>query len=126
MVLFTEMANPREVMWGSDWPHTQSMKARSPEEALQLTPFLEVDDGAWVRSLMTWVHRSRMASDHGRESHEVVRLLKPNLICPYGAGGFVACPPWSPRIGQCPVGIHGVERRGVQRIEHLCKLIFVL
>lgn len=98
------------------------MKVRSPEEALQLTPFLEVDD----TQPEELGHRSRMASDPGGESHEVVRLLKPNQRSPYGAGGIVACPPWSPRIGQCPIGIHGVERRGVQRIEHVCKLIFVL
>ncbi|KAI9040567.1 uncharacterized protein KD926_008134 [Aspergillus affinis] len=33
-------ANPRQVLWGSDWPHT---------------PFLEVDDLAWLTSLRSWL-----------------------------------------------------------------------
>lgn len=48
-------ANPRRVLWGSDWPHTPKMKVRSREEALQETPFLIVDDEAWLRSLKSWL-----------------------------------------------------------------------
>ncbi|KAF2011515.1 hypothetical protein BU24DRAFT_454049 [Aaosphaeria arxii CBS 175.79] len=48
-------ANPRRVLWGSDWPHTPRMKVRSHEEALKETPFLEVDDESWLRSLKGWV-----------------------------------------------------------------------
>lgn len=31
------------------------MKIRSKEEALVETPFLEVDDGLWLRSLRSWL-----------------------------------------------------------------------
>ncbi|KAF4341949.1 amidohydrolase 2 [Fusarium beomiforme] len=48
-------ANPRQVIWGSDWPHTPRMKIRSHEEAMKETPFLEVDDEAWLWSLREWL-----------------------------------------------------------------------
>ncbi len=48
-------ANPARVLWGSDWPHTPRMKVRTHEEALQETPFLEIDDEAWLRSLKSWL-----------------------------------------------------------------------
>lgn len=48
-------ANPRRVLWGSDWPHTPQMKVRSQEEALTEIPCLEIDDLAWLRSLKSWV-----------------------------------------------------------------------
>ncbi|KAL5046711.1 hypothetical protein BDW71DRAFT_63564 [Aspergillus fruticulosus] len=48
-------ANPRQVVWGSDWPHTPQMKVRTQEEALTETPYLKVDDLAWLRSLRSWL-----------------------------------------------------------------------
>jgi predicted TIM-barrel fold metal-dependent hydrolase len=48
-------ANPHQVIWGSDWPHTPRMKVRSHEEAMKETPFLEVDDEAWLWSLREWL-----------------------------------------------------------------------
>ncbi|KAJ5692617.1 hypothetical protein N7462_002040 [Penicillium macrosclerotiorum] len=48
-------ANPQQVLWGSDWPHTPLMKVRTREEALQVTPYLEVDDRAWLESLQSWL-----------------------------------------------------------------------
>ncbi|KAF4981503.1 hypothetical protein FZEAL_2688 [Fusarium zealandicum] len=48
-------ANKNQVLWGSDWPHTPRMKVRSHEDAMKETPFLEVDDEAWLRSLRTWL-----------------------------------------------------------------------
>lgn len=48
-------ANPRQVLWGSDWPHTPRMKVRSHEEAMTETPFMEVDDEAWLWSLKSWL-----------------------------------------------------------------------
>jgi predicted TIM-barrel fold metal-dependent hydrolase len=48
-------ANPERILWGSDWPHTPRMKVRSKEEALQETPYLKVDDRAWLRQLTSWL-----------------------------------------------------------------------
>lgn len=48
-------ANPARILWGSDWPHTPRMKVRSRDEALQHTPFLQVDDERWLRTLRSWL-----------------------------------------------------------------------
>lgn len=48
-------ANPRRILWGSDWPHTPRMKVRSKEEALRETPYLKVDDRVWLRQLKGWL-----------------------------------------------------------------------
>lgn len=48
-------ANNRRVIWGSDWPHTPRMKVRSREEAMNVTPFLDINDEAWLRSLKSWL-----------------------------------------------------------------------
>lgn len=48
-------ANPQMILWGSDWPHTPRMKVRSREEALQDTPFLQIDDERWLRTLKSWL-----------------------------------------------------------------------
>ncbi|GAB1201972.1 hypothetical protein APSETT445_000570 [Aspergillus pseudonomiae] len=48
-------ANPKRVLWGSDWPHTPRMKVRTYDEAMKETPFLEVDDHAWLKSLRSWL-----------------------------------------------------------------------
>ncbi|KAK1246385.1 hypothetical protein MKX08_000187 [Trichoderma sp. CBMAI-0020] len=48
-------ANPQQILWGSDWPHTPRMKVRSREEALRETPYLKVDDRAWLRQLKSWL-----------------------------------------------------------------------
>ncbi|KAJ5396584.1 hypothetical protein N7509_004697 [Penicillium cosmopolitanum] len=48
-------ANPQQILWGSDWPHTPLMKVRTREEALKETPYLEVDDMAWLRGLRSWL-----------------------------------------------------------------------
>ncbi|KAJ6028865.1 hypothetical protein N7540_004441 [Penicillium herquei] len=48
-------ANPLQLLWGSDWPHTPLMKVRTREEALTETPYLKVDDLAWLNSLRSWL-----------------------------------------------------------------------
>ncbi|KAJ3959507.1 hypothetical protein N0V92_003893 [Colletotrichum tropicale] len=48
-------ANKHRVLWGSDWPHTPRMKVRTHEAAMKETPYLEVDDAAWLRSLKSWL-----------------------------------------------------------------------
>ncbi|KAL4864275.1 hypothetical protein BDV12DRAFT_205797 [Aspergillus spectabilis] len=52
-------ADPRHVLWWSDWPHTPHMKVRLPEEALKETPYHEVDDLAWLRSLRSLVSNEK-------------------------------------------------------------------
>ncbi|TDZ10338.1 4-sulfomuconolactone hydrolase [Colletotrichum sidae] len=48
-------ANKHGVLWGSDWPHTPRMEVRTREAALAETPYLDVDDAAWLRSLQSWL-----------------------------------------------------------------------
>jgi predicted TIM-barrel fold metal-dependent hydrolase len=48
-------ANKNRVLWGSDWPHTPRMRVRSHEEAMAETPFLDIDDRAWLSSLRKWL-----------------------------------------------------------------------
>jgi predicted TIM-barrel fold metal-dependent hydrolase len=47
-------ANPARVVWGSDWPHTDStrMPGRAPTD---VSPFLPVDDGMMLNQLARWV-----------------------------------------------------------------------
>jgi predicted TIM-barrel fold metal-dependent hydrolase len=52
-------ANPDRVLWGSDWPHTDS--ARLPGRATtDISPFLTVDDGAVLNRLPHWVPDSTL------------------------------------------------------------------
>ncbi|KAF6816787.1 amidohydrolase 2 [Colletotrichum musicola] len=48
-------ANRNRVVWGSDWPHTPRMKVRTYEAAMKETPYLDVDDTAWLKSLKSWL-----------------------------------------------------------------------
>ncbi|OAA60305.1 Amidohydrolase 2 [Niveomyces insectorum RCEF 264] len=48
-------ANPKRVIWGTDWPHTPKMQIRTPEEALKEVPFLKVDDQLWLKTLRSWL-----------------------------------------------------------------------
>ncbi|KAI0177060.1 hypothetical protein BJ166DRAFT_585196 [Pestalotiopsis sp. NC0098] len=48
-------ANSNQILWGSDWPHTPRMKVRTQEEAMTETPFMDVDDEAWLQSLRSWL-----------------------------------------------------------------------
>lgn len=36
-------------------PHTPLMRVRTKDEALTETPYLEVDDVAWLKSLRSWL-----------------------------------------------------------------------
>lgn len=70
-------ANPRQILWGSDWPHTPKMKVRSREEALRETPYLKVDDRAWLTA-EELVDGRAVGFDHGEEPAEALRLTVVN------------------------------------------------
>jgi predicted TIM-barrel fold metal-dependent hydrolase len=47
-------ADPDRVIWGSDWPHTDT--ARVPGRApTAISPFLTIDDGLMLNQLPFWV-----------------------------------------------------------------------
>jgi predicted TIM-barrel fold metal-dependent hydrolase len=48
-------ANPRRVLWGSDWPHTQRHKDRIGKSATSEEAFLQIDNKAWIESLSRWM-----------------------------------------------------------------------
>jgi predicted TIM-barrel fold metal-dependent hydrolase len=47
-------ANPRRVLWGTDWPHPDSASVAS-RKATDLAPRLKVDDGSTLNLLPVWV-----------------------------------------------------------------------
>ncbi|KAM5356737.1 hypothetical protein ACJ41O_003383 [Fusarium nematophilum] len=49
-------ANPKRVVWGSDWPHTQRHEDRHLRDREEVEPFLKIDNLAWIRTLSTWVN----------------------------------------------------------------------
>lgn len=48
-------ANPKRVVWGSDWPHTQRHQDRAGKNPSDKEPFLKIDSAKWIESLSTWL-----------------------------------------------------------------------
>lgn len=46
-------ANPRRVLWGTDWPHPDSTR-RSDRKSTDVTPLLQIDDGELLNQLRVW------------------------------------------------------------------------
>lgn len=46
--------NSKDVLWGSDWPHTQKHEDRVGRSQERDDAFLEVDNRAWIEVLSTW------------------------------------------------------------------------
>lgn len=64
------MANPRRILWGTDWPHPDSAQVpgrKSTDEA----PLLQIDDGALLNQLAVWAPepalRKRILVDNPKE-----------------------------------------------------------
>jgi predicted TIM-barrel fold metal-dependent hydrolase len=49
-------ANPRRVIWGTDWPHP----AASGRPITEVTPFWQIDDGRDFNQLATWTDTSKL------------------------------------------------------------------
>ena len=45
-------ANPQRVLWGSDWPHPNTVPGR---DATEVTPALPIDDGSMLNLFATWI-----------------------------------------------------------------------
>lgn len=46
---------PGQLIWGSDWPHTQSAANRSEETKYEPEDFRKVDDVAVLKNIRRWV-----------------------------------------------------------------------
>ena len=44
-------ANPRRIIWGTDWPHPAQVPGRKPEE---ITPLYQIDDGRDLNLVALW------------------------------------------------------------------------
>jgi predicted TIM-barrel fold metal-dependent hydrolase len=44
-------ANPQRILWGSDWPHPDTVPGR---KATDISPLLQIDDGRILNLLATW------------------------------------------------------------------------
>src|ERR1700674_307215 len=44
-------ANPRRILWGTDWPHPAQIPGHNPTE---ITPLLQIDDGRLFNQLAVW------------------------------------------------------------------------
>jgi predicted TIM-barrel fold metal-dependent hydrolase len=47
-------ANPQRVLWGSDWPHPNTL-ADAKDAATGISPRIPVDDAAVVNQVASWV-----------------------------------------------------------------------
>ncbi|RMJ03668.1 hypothetical protein BHE90_014485 [Fusarium euwallaceae] len=48
-------ANPKRVVWGSDWPHTQRHEDRHLRGREEVEPFLKIDNKKWIEKLSMWL-----------------------------------------------------------------------
>ena len=62
MCIFPFLCVSPRLKWSYGWckankdrPHTPPMKVRTHEEAMKETPFLEINDLAWLKSLRSWM-----------------------------------------------------------------------
>lgn len=47
-------ANASQILWGTDWPHTDS-DAYAGRKSTDVSPFLDIDDGLWLNRFANWV-----------------------------------------------------------------------
>jgi len=47
-------ANPDRILWGSDWPHTNSKSSRA-RSTTEITPLTAIDDGRLLNQFAVWV-----------------------------------------------------------------------
>ena len=46
-------ANPRRIIWGTDWPHPDSTPVAG-RKSTDLAPLLQIDDGRLINQLAVW------------------------------------------------------------------------
>ncbi|MEH3086062.1 MAG: amidohydrolase family protein [Xylophilus ampelinus] len=49
--------NPRAVVWGTNWPHTQGTARSESSPIDKIEPFRDVDDASWLQLCRSWLHR---------------------------------------------------------------------
>jgi predicted TIM-barrel fold metal-dependent hydrolase len=48
-------ANPRRILWGSDWPHAQRWEDQVGIGIDTIQPYLQVDNLVWLSTLKGWL-----------------------------------------------------------------------
>ncbi|KAI9927129.1 hypothetical protein ASPWEDRAFT_121611 [Aspergillus wentii DTO 134E9] len=55
LVRFFVEGNPKRMLWGSDWPHTQRHQDRKANGCMDEEHFLSIDDRGWIESMSRWM-----------------------------------------------------------------------
>jgi predicted TIM-barrel fold metal-dependent hydrolase len=69
-------ANPDRILWGTDWPHPNSVTPAG-QKPTEVTPLLQIDDGRLLNQLPVWAPDAAIRKRiPGRQSGAALRILR--------------------------------------------------